>query len=215
MVYSVAIRERRNVDGRFTPEHTDDEILAAVRAHEPAGASEVADEVGMSRQGADRRLRRLRDAGRVSSKKVGASLVWFDTEVDESDQERDESASPSPVNHIDGSTAGPPSTPDTSTESDALADIVDNVATAEGWAENDTNDRLVARKAAARAALEHAAEHGVVSKQDAVEEIRPEHPVEGQDARTWYRQTIRPVLNEAAEYDSGAQAYWLADVGDE
>lgn len=67
----------RSDDGQFTPEHTDAEILAAVRAHEPAATSEVAGEVGMTRQGADRRLRTLRDAGEVSSKKIGASLVWF------------------------------------------------------------------------------------------------------------------------------------------
>lgn len=71
------MKESRNTDGRFTPEHTDAEVLAAVRAHEPAATSEVADEVGMTRQGADRRLRSLRDEGRVNSKKIGASLVWF------------------------------------------------------------------------------------------------------------------------------------------
>jgi predicted transcriptional regulator len=69
--------ESRNQKGRFTPEHTDGDILAAVRAHEPAGTSEIADEVGMSRQGADRRLRRLRDGGRVNSKKIAASRIWF------------------------------------------------------------------------------------------------------------------------------------------
>lgn len=71
------MEKQRNADGQFTPEHTDEEILAAVRAHEPAATSEVAGEVGMTRQGADRRLRRLRDEGRVNSKKIGASLVWF------------------------------------------------------------------------------------------------------------------------------------------
>jgi hypothetical protein len=69
--------KERNTDGRFTPEYTDAEILAAVRAHEPAATSEVAGELDMTRQGADRRLRLLRDDGRVSSKKIGASLVWF------------------------------------------------------------------------------------------------------------------------------------------
>lgn len=67
----------RNSDGRFTPEHTDEDVLAAVRAHEPAATSEVADELGITRQGADRRLRKLRDEGRVNSKKIAASLVWF------------------------------------------------------------------------------------------------------------------------------------------
>ena len=69
--------EDRGENGQYAPEYTDAEILAGVRAHEPAATSEVAGEVGMTRQGADRRLRQLRAAGRVSSKKIGASLVWF------------------------------------------------------------------------------------------------------------------------------------------
>lgn len=58
--------------------HTEDEFLDAVRKHEPAGTREVADEVGVTRQGADYRLRKLRDEGKVQSKKVGRdSLVWM------------------------------------------------------------------------------------------------------------------------------------------
>lgn len=67
----------RNNEGRFTQQHTDADVVAAVRAHEPAATSEVASELGIARQSADYRLRKLRDSGRVSSKKIGASLVWF------------------------------------------------------------------------------------------------------------------------------------------
>jgi len=88
------------------------------------------------------------------------------------------------------------------------ADVVDRVAEAEGWADDD---RLDDRKAAARAVLEFAREHGTVSKQQAKERVYPEHPVEGQTARTWYRNTIRPVLNVAAEYDSGERRYRLVE----
>ena len=66
----------RDSSGRFKPEVSDEEILDAVRNHEPAGTSEVGDAVGLARQNADYRLRQLRDAGRVESKKVGRSLVW-------------------------------------------------------------------------------------------------------------------------------------------
>lgn len=66
----------RNEGGRFEPEHTDEEVLEAVRTHEPAGTKEVADELGIARQSADYRLRGLLDEGRVSKKKVGNSLVW-------------------------------------------------------------------------------------------------------------------------------------------
>ena len=68
--------ERRNECGQFTPQYDDEEVLDAVRDHEPAGTSEVADALGCTTQNADYRLRKLRDAGRVESKKVGRSLVW-------------------------------------------------------------------------------------------------------------------------------------------
>jgi predicted transcriptional regulator len=68
--------DRRDEQGRFAPEYSGGEFLDAVREHEPAGTSEVADAVGCTTQNADYRLRKLRDAGRVESKKVGRSLVW-------------------------------------------------------------------------------------------------------------------------------------------
>ncbi|WP_338738399.1 FaeA/PapI family transcriptional regulator [Haloplanus salilacus] len=51
--------------------------LNAVRDHEPAATSEIADSVGVTRQGADYRLRQLEDEGKVQSKMVGNSLVWM------------------------------------------------------------------------------------------------------------------------------------------
>jgi len=70
----------RGGQGRFTAEHSDEDVLKAVRAHEPAGTSEVADELGIARQSADYRLRRLEEDGRVKKKKIAASLVWFSAE---------------------------------------------------------------------------------------------------------------------------------------
>jgi DNA-binding Lrp family transcriptional regulator len=58
-------------------EVTDEELIEQVRRIDAAATSEIADAVGLSRQGADKRLRELRDAGRVRSKKIGASLVWL------------------------------------------------------------------------------------------------------------------------------------------
>lgn len=88
-----------------------------------------------------------------------------------------------------------------------ISDVVDAVAA--GW--DDSPDRLEARKAAARAVLEYAREHGSVTKQEAKEHVEPEHPVEAQNPRTWYRKNIRPVLNEAAEYNQSKRAYELTD----
>lgn len=71
------VEKERDESGRFSRSVDDADVLGAVRAHDPAATSEIADEVGISRQGADRRLRSLREDGAVSSKKIGASLVWF------------------------------------------------------------------------------------------------------------------------------------------
>lgn len=66
----------RDDRGRFGPEHSDREFLVAVADREPAGTSEVAEVVGVSRQNADQRLRTLEDRGAVTSKKIGNSLAW-------------------------------------------------------------------------------------------------------------------------------------------
>ena len=68
--------KERNEHGRYKPEHSDEEFIRAVAEHEPAGTKEVADELGIARQGADYRLRRLEENGKISKKKVGNSLVW-------------------------------------------------------------------------------------------------------------------------------------------
>jgi DNA-binding transcriptional ArsR family regulator len=57
-------------------DHSDAEYLDAVRAHEPAATSEVAAAVGVARQSADYRLRKLRNDGKVTSKRIGNSLAW-------------------------------------------------------------------------------------------------------------------------------------------
>jgi predicted transcriptional regulator len=74
------MRENRNDDGQFEAEHSDSDVLSAVDANTPAATSEVADDLGISRQAADYRLRQLRDEERVEAKKIGASLVWFTTD---------------------------------------------------------------------------------------------------------------------------------------
>ena len=67
---------KRDEHGRFAPRHTDDEVLAAVREHEPAATIEIAEELGIKRPSADYRLRQLKEEGKVASKKIGASLAW-------------------------------------------------------------------------------------------------------------------------------------------
>jgi predicted transcriptional regulator len=66
----------RNDSGQYEASVPDNEILEAVGELEPAGTSEVGEAVGLARQNADYRLRKLADAGDVSKKKVGRTLVW-------------------------------------------------------------------------------------------------------------------------------------------
>ena len=54
----------------------DEDYIDAVREHQPASTMEVAESVGVARQSADYRLRKLEDLGRVKSKKIGGSLAW-------------------------------------------------------------------------------------------------------------------------------------------
>jgi len=70
----------RDGDGKIARQHSDDEIVEAVREHEPATTGEVGETVGMSRQGAGYRLEQLEDDGRITSKSVGPNRVWLPVE---------------------------------------------------------------------------------------------------------------------------------------
>jgi predicted transcriptional regulator len=56
--------------------HSDEEYLDAVRQHEPAATSEIAEVVGVALQSAGYRLRKLEAERKVTSKKIGNSLAW-------------------------------------------------------------------------------------------------------------------------------------------
>ncbi|ESS05359.1 MAG: hypothetical protein A07HB70_02402 [uncultured archaeon A07HB70] len=61
-------------------EYPDAAFIEAIQnGHETTQA--IADEIGMTRQGADRRLRQLRDDGRVDGRMIGNTLVWSLTDA--------------------------------------------------------------------------------------------------------------------------------------
>lgn len=66
----------RDKSGKYAPSYSDADILNAVEKHEPASTKEIADELGMVRQSADYRLRKLLEQGSVSKKTIGNSLAW-------------------------------------------------------------------------------------------------------------------------------------------
>lgn len=75
--YGNTVTEReRDKDGNFTTRVSDDEIVTFVRETKRCTTAKVADEFYDSPQGADYRLRKLKDAGRVENEKVGRTNVW-------------------------------------------------------------------------------------------------------------------------------------------
>lgn len=110
----------RDERGRYASDHTDADILAAVRARDPAGTSEVADELGVSRQNADKRLRKLADADCVERKKIGAVAIWWLS---------DEEQSPSDVTPEDGFWTAEPGSSTNSTDAEqADENLTDTLA---------------------------------------------------------------------------------------
>ncbi|WP_211225983.1 hypothetical protein [Haloplanus natans] len=187
--------------GKFAAEYSAEDFVDAVAALDLPTTSDVADAVGCAHRTALHHLNRLAEEGRLDSRMAGRAKLW---RVVEDVQD----AGVTPDAGAEAVTPDRTREAESAAESDVVdGDIVDAVA--EAW--DDTGDRLAARKAAARAVLDYAREHGTVSKQEAKEKIRPEYPVDGQNARTWYRKNIRPVLNEAAEYDNSARAYRLVE----
>lgn len=190
--------------GKFAAEYSAEDFVDAVATLDLPTTSDVADAVGCAHRTALHHLNRLEEEGRLDSRMAGRAKLWRVVEdVQDAGVTPDsgtEAVTPDRTREAESAAE--------SAESDVVdGDIVDAVA--EGW--DDTGDRLAARKAAARAVLDYAREHGTVSKQEAKEEIRPEYPVDGQNDRTWYRKNIRPVLNEAAEYDNSDRAYRLVE----
>jgi Arc/MetJ-type ribon-helix-helix transcriptional regulator len=115
------------------------------------------------------------------------------------------------------SSSQPPASSGQSSTSDTLdVDVSDDVVAAvETVADNweDAPDRLQARKNAAAKILQHALDTGnaVGKSSDIVEQVRDQHPVEGQNAETFYRKNIRPTLKEYGTYSQGKHGYVVSD----
>jgi hypothetical protein len=207
-------------DGGRKPRVTDDDLLDVFRSTEDPvlSTAEVADAVPIKRRGTLDRLRSLEADGQLDSKPVGGrNTVWWIADARDTDttqpprdgRQSAETPSKAQADEWDEDTDETHETPVSGDEHDALSDVVEEVA--DGWEDNP--DRIADRKRAALAVLEYAQEHGSVSKREAKEEVEPNHPVDNQQPDTWYRKNIRPVLNEAAQYDQSARAYTLTVEG--
>lgn len=67
---------KREDDGAYSSEYSDEDFLAVVRELQPATTGQVAEEVGCHRSTALRRLRALADRGEIRGRSVGTTTVW-------------------------------------------------------------------------------------------------------------------------------------------
>ena len=191
----------RDTSGRFTGSIDDADVIAAVRAHDPAATSEIGEELGISRQGADRRLRSLRDAGDVSSKKIGASLVWF-IPRDRGRRETGEDAARADA--VDDATDAPADPPaDThGAEEDALAEQV-----REYLADTDTPPKTEHGRAAIVDVFRYLREHGAAKTGDIQDAVYPEYADEWGSERTMWN-TLDRYLNRVPGVEKGGYGEW-------
>lgn len=189
--------------------YSEREYLEAIRRNEPASTAEVADSVGVTRQGADYRLRQLENDGLVTSKMVGNSLIWMAVaepdEVAESEQTSNDS---SPAEQT-----RPAEPADTRRDGVGFEDIL------EGWPPEGQQKREQ-RHQAGLAALEYIRDVGAATAGDVKEAVEPDAPVDGQSADTWWRKSARPTLERARDaglvtYTDGSKVWkWAAERDD-
>lgn len=96
---------------------------------------------------------------------------------------------------------------------DDVSEFVEDVAAT--W--DDTEERLRARKAAAKAVLQHALDTGdaVGKSSEIFEDVRERYPVANQKPETYWRKNIRPVLQEAGEYNQAHHGYVVESLSEE
>lgn len=70
------VKSRDRSTGKYVETVSDDGIVQFLVAQDGAGTADVAEYVGFEQASAYRRLRRLEDAGAVSSRRIGGSLFW-------------------------------------------------------------------------------------------------------------------------------------------
>lgn len=68
--------DRDTDTGRYTETYPTEEFIKAVRELSPAGTADVADRVGCQYETAYKKLQQLADQGKITSDKIGGSLVW-------------------------------------------------------------------------------------------------------------------------------------------
>lgn len=171
--------------------YTEEQYLEAIRSNAPATTKEVADDVGVTRQGADYRLRTLEEDGVVSSEMLGNTLIW--TVENAPDRRETPPEPPADVSPTE------PAPVDEASEGDLEAlvdDVVDDVLPGSGA-------KLEARREALHAVVDYLREHGEATPADFRRDVYPDHRArytEGDDpARSWWKNAMYKGLAELAE----------------
>lgn len=74
-------KDREEESGRYTTSYPDSDFIDAIQTlGGMAGTSEIAETVGCTRRTAYTRLQALESEGRVTSRKVGNSLLWSNSD---------------------------------------------------------------------------------------------------------------------------------------
>lgn len=201
----------RNEGGRFTPEHTDADVLDAVREHEPAATSEVAEDLGVSRQAADYRLRRLREDGQVHSKKIGASLVWF---APSPERGRERGETPVEADTVDTTEREtnrdepPPAPPDDAAESEDDSETDDLVeAVREYLADPDRAPKKRHAQHAVHDVFTLLREHGTLETNELREMVYPDYTDHyGGERQMW--QSIQRYLDDTPGVEKAGYSEW-------
>lgn len=76
----MADRDRDERSGKFTEEYPSQKFLDALDELGPSGTTDISDYIGCDRRTAYLKLKSLEEEGKVSSKKIGNSLLWEQTE---------------------------------------------------------------------------------------------------------------------------------------
>jgi GTP-sensing pleiotropic transcriptional regulator CodY len=70
-------KDREEDSGKYTTSYPDSDFIDAIQTLDGmAGTSEIAENVGCTRRTAYTRLQSLESEGKVTSRKVGNSLLW-------------------------------------------------------------------------------------------------------------------------------------------
>lgn len=206
-----------------------DAVERAIREHHDpvVTAGELAEPLDCSSRHILDLLRLLERSGAVESKQTGARAVaWWHVERVRPPRSHEGTMNEQPTNdegaanERQGNDVVRPTEPASESPTEPEENEIDTTdeieqavdAAAEQW--DDPPERMEQRKQAARAVLAAIREQPL-SKSEIIEEVEPQHSVEGQSKRTWWRKNLSECspspLKTLAEYSNSTKKWKWTD----